>query len=491
MIAETRYVHRLTIPLVFSAGLAPGAGKDGGNKLLLARDGENHPVLRGTAIAGVLRHAWAEARGFSATPLNQDDEVARWFGFALGDDESANGNHNSLPSPLRVADARLEGCRAPVESRQHNSMERHSGAVRGGGLFSLEALPPMTFTTLVLQLHLDDESGAEDFLREMLGLVKGGLTFGGHGARGVGMAQLQGIVRHRRFDLRDLNDCAAWFDESWAWRSEKGPAAFSGGTDLVAPTDAQTLRVKLQLAVPRGQDICVGSGMGLDYAIEPQQVTAADGKSYWRLPGSSLRGCFRAWFNRLAARASAKGVCHPPADSAERYRQTGGNSAAGDVHGRLFDDAETYKENCSKLVAGAPLEDVVKCPVADLFGSLYSAGRIHIADALSAEVVRAEQSQHRKHVAVDRITGGASEGMLFDHAALLGSRQLRFNVEIVLRDPSELEAQWLTDTIRALDLGLIRVGSSKSAGRLAMARAPEASGPFAESFAKLQPCAGV
>jgi CRISPR/Cas system CSM-associated protein Csm3 (group 7 of RAMP superfamily) len=480
----TRFVHRLTIPLVFPAGLAPGAGKDGGNLLALATDGAGKPVLRGTAIAGVLRHAWARAKDYDASALGQHNEVARWFGYALGDDASPEGNHNSLPSPLRVADAPLFQGASAAERRQHNSIDRHSGSVREGGLFTLEALPPQTKATVVLHLHLHDETGAEDFLKEILGLVKSGLTFGGHGARGVGLARLDGEARHRRFELRDINDCAAALDESWAWRNER-PDAFTGDAGFKADPEVKSLHVTVNLAVPRGQDICIGSGMGVEFPIEPQKVTAADGKSYWRLPGSSLRGCFRAWFARLAARAALQGKCKPPTDSLERL-QSSGEVPSGDEVGRLFHDRKTFKVNVARLQdKNTELKDVVTCPVASLFGSLYNAGRLHIADALSAEPVQAKDRQHRKHVAVDRITGGASEGGLFDHAALLTGP--RFTVEIVIHEPTELEAEWLADTLRAIDTGLIRIGCSKSAGRLALAETPKASGQHHKRFGDLNP----
>jgi len=482
MTPQSRYVYRLAIPVQFDAGLAPGAGKDGGNVLALARDGLGRAVLRGTAIAGVLRHAWADLHGHSASPLKPDSAVARWFGYALGDGDGEGAEHRNLASPLRVADAVLSTGKAQAEQRQHNAIDRHSGAVREGGLFSLQSLPPGTAATMVIHVHVEDESDAREFCAELVGLIDSGLSFGGHGARGVGMARLDGSVRLRRFDLADLGDCAAWLDESWAWRAGGDPSGWSG--EAIRPSGVDTaLRVQLDLAIPRGQDICIGSGMGDEYPIEPQHVTAADGERYWRLPGSSLRGVFRAWMSRLAAREAAAGEGVGPADSVERFESRQRTPATGDEVGWLLDSAAERAGNVRALARDdRSLDEVVTCPVGDLFGSLYGAGRLHISDGISDRPVAPTRenpsdgaAQHRRHVAVDRITGGANEGFLFDHAALLPGP--RFRVTLRIRDVTRHDAEWLAATLRALDIGLIRIGSSKSSGRLALASAPRVEGP--------------
>ena len=123
-----RHVHVLKLPLVFPAGLSAGEGREG-SRMFLARDGQGRPVLRGTALAGVLRHAYARLRG--------DKLAAAWFG------ASPIGKETPTPSPLRVPDIVLMSeITGAVLTRQHNAMDRHVGAVSHGALFSLEALPP-------------------------------------------------------------------------------------------------------------------------------------------------------------------------------------------------------------------------------------------------------------------------------------------------------------------------------------------------------------
>jgi CRISPR/Cas system CSM-associated protein Csm3 (group 7 of RAMP superfamily) len=491
MIAVDRFIHRLIIPLTFPTGLAPGAGKEGGNLLLLACDGLGRPILRGTALAGALRHGWAGLhQGVSTYPLDPDPALARWFGHAL----SGDGQHaQDRPSPLRVSDVVLGvGCSAR-QSRHHNSIDRHTGAVRDKGLFSIVVLPPGTAGTACLTLHLSDaqdDAEAPAFLGELLGLLESGLVLGGHGARGIGRAALAGTALHRRFDLKDLDQHRAWLDASWAARDPAaGPP--TEGQPLEAGKSEDLLRITCRLAIPRGQDICVGDGAGLDYTIEPQRVVTASGEERWRLPGSTLRGVIRAWMTRLAVRDGAS-VC----DSNEHFEARARTPATGDDIAWGFCDPTLQKDTKRNTRIDRlnrldqhpdQVDTVISCPIMRLFGSLYHAGRIHIADALSDQPIGDNPpTQHRKHVAIDSITGGASEGMLFDHNALM--RGPVFTVTITVRRPQEHEARHLAASLRAIDSGLIRIGSSKSAGRLALAGSPTADGPHAHLFTSLVPC---
>lgn len=487
---QDKHIYYFEIPLVFPAGLAPGAGRTAGNLLMLSKDGQDRPVLRGTAIAGVLRHAWAKLHGLDPASLGHDNELAEWFGYALGDDASENGAHHDRPSPLRISDAVLNLSMLAEKSdlaetdRMHNSIDRHRGAVRGQALFSIKALPPGTTTNLVGQLHCDCPSeAAETFLAELVSLIDAGLTFGGHGARGLGMGTRNGTASCRLFDLGSVEGHAAWLDASWQWRKSPDAKLSSGESVTLATLDnpERILRVKARLVVPRGQDICIGSGQGGQYDIEPQRVLSADGQLRWRLPGSSLRGVFRAWINRLAARDSGT---DSPVDTVDRFqREIESNANPADA-GWLYHSKEIRTENQRKLDNGDALETVATCPVARLFGSLYGAGRIHISDAISSQPAQESTDeadlQHRRHVAVDRVTGGANEGFLFDHGALQAGTT--FDFEMRVETPSDQEARWLAETLRALHMGLIRVGSSKSSGRLALQKGPSACGKGAEHF---------
>ncbi|MDR2390487.1 MAG: RAMP superfamily CRISPR-associated protein [Planctomycetota bacterium] len=469
-------IHCLLVPLRFPAGLAPGEDRTN-NTLRLSRDGARVPVLRGSAIAGVLRHAWKKRFGNSENPLQE----SFWFGFAADNDTVGT------PSRLLVPDCPFAGAKEKVIVRTHNLLDRFSGAPVDGGLFSLEAFPPGTAADLLLWLDCRPDRDRnpipydpEKFLRQLAACFRGGLTFGGNGARGIGLAELRGGIMVKGYDIGIVEQHAAWLDDR---RNALLGKAIPDMRELgaVPAGSNRDLVVEVELGVARGQDFLVSDGQGLKYQLEPQQVGDMDGEKYWRLPGSSLRGLFRAWMTRLAAREG-----EPVANSAalERKRREAGKGLKteeamnGDNLGWGFIPK-------GERTAAARDRPESACPIMKLFGSFRRAGRIHFADAIvkrgAANAKTAEQM--RMHVAIDRITGGANDGMLFDNLVLTSDLGNAFPVRIRIADPEEKEARWLAQTLKALDLGILRVGSSKASGRLT-ARKVRASGGHAEVFGR-------
>ncbi|ETX06257.1 RAMP superfamily CRISPR-associated protein [Candidatus Entotheonella palauensis] len=360
----SRRMHGVFLTLEFPAGLAPGEGGEF-NVLRLARNGAGQPVLRGTALAGALWHAyWQHLREMDeAERLAQ---VRAYFGEALNEESPESGEE----SRFKVSDCVLTA--APL-TRTHHLRNRHTGAVADAGLFTLELCPRGTTAPVTLWLT-DDQPEPDDavqFLKVLVQCLQSGITLGGHAARGIGLATLQGQAQYRCYELSQVEDYAQWLDDRRASRQD--PAAMPTGCEplhIAADQPANDLRITFRLGIPRGQDVLIGDGQGKSHDIEPQRVVAADGKSYWRLPGASLRGLFRGWVTRLAARDGK-----PVADYAQRQL----------YQGETLPDHERWNGN--NLGWGFVPEDERKpgnepnCPVLNLFGSLYRAGRIHISDA--------------------------------------------------------------------------------------------------------------
>jgi len=488
----SRRIHGLFLSLEFPAGIAPGEGGEY-NTLTIARNGAGRPVLRGTALAGALRHACTRhllREGMQGAKL--DERVKSFFGYALGDDERAGGEE----SRLQVSDCVLElgeVSSGKVPIRTHHLRNRHTGTVADGGLFSLEACPPGTRTKAALWLRDDDTADeGRRFLATLLGLIQRGLALGGKTARGLGWVSLDGQPVYREYDLTAPDGYADWLDDHRAWRSGAADRP-SGETLHAAPAaGADVLQITLVLGIPRGQDLLVGDGQGLDHEIEPQRVQGADGAWYWRIPGGSLRGAFRAWIARLAARDGTRGQV---ADNVPRHV----NRERRVWRGELVPETEVFSGDnlgwCFLPKADRRSGQArSECPVAALFGSVFQAGRIFISDAYarcsdSGPDAGRPEEQLRKHVAVDRITGGAAESMLFDNTvltALPDGRSPQFKFTLRVQDARDHEAEWLAKAVGALDLGLIRIGSSKSSGRLALVVPPIAQGPGSEHFTALR-----
>jgi hypothetical protein len=264
----------------------------------------------------------------------------------------------------------------------------------------------------------------------------------------MGRAVLAGEAKWKTYNLATPDGTAAWLNDGYASRQRK---LDSTGWPAFVLEDSLPLEKQLHLTVTirpaRGQDFLIAAGGDMS----PLQRLSADGKAQWVLPGSTLRGLFRDWTTRLAAREGQ------PVFSA----------ASADEQGWAGKKANKEWQK---------YPDLVQCPVMRLFGSLYARSRIHISDGM-CEIHEASQ-QYRKHVAIDAISGGAIESLLFDNYVLISGA---FPVTITVNNPTEDEARWLAQTLKAFDLGLIRVGSSKASGRLEIATLV-ADGPFAETF---------
>lgn len=466
----SKRVHLLQLDAEFPAGIAPGEGT-AFNHLTVARNGVGDTILRGTSLAGAVRNAYRKERLHIGVSRQQiADDVERFFGKASGDEDEFGAGD---PSRVQVSDCVLNKAAELSNIRTHHLRNRHTGAVVDGGLFSIETCPPGTKTTITFWLA-DNEASPEEsveFLKTIAGLFNSGMTLGGKSARGIGWTKLTAPPTYRMYDLTQVDGYASWLDDHAKWRQDPTSRLGERKVETEHDSTANSLLIEFALMIPRGQDILVGDGKGLDHEIEPQRVIGADGKSYWRLPGSSLRGVFRSWMNHLAAREG-----RPVADSVSRPQRD--EELTGENLGWCFLPQQQRKQGIAKT----------DCPIALLFGSLFQASRIHISDAyaeLKQENGKALNEQVRMHVAVDRITGGAAEGMLFENTVLVSAGANAgpvFPVTIRIENPNSDEVRWLAASIRALDLGILRVGSSKSSGRLSLHSAPVVRGPHAELF---------
>jgi CRISPR/Cas system CSM-associated protein Csm3 (group 7 of RAMP superfamily) len=433
-------IYLMALQVQFPEGAAPGDGKGGSNRITIAKNGRNKPVLRGSAIAGVLRHAYYTA--YKAT-----DDGKKWFGTEQGADDAG-----PTDSRLKISDIELSIGKSCETIRTHNCINRHTGTVVDGGVFSLEALPPGCDGTLYAELDGKGRSDkeCETFLEHLAALTVTGLFFGGNRNRGIGRAVF-GDLQYKAFDCSSVEGYAAFLNARYRFRCGVNPEF----TETIKGKSAgDRFTISIDLGVPRGEDILVGYGQTMDYMLEPQWVNGTDGKTYWRIPGSSIRGVFKAWMSRLAALDG-----YAVRDDAAGY-SSGKNDITGENLGWGFViDTETRKE-----IKTDPSS--LKDPVLSLFGSFYSRGRIHFSDAL-AEMAGLNDKQARMHVAVDRFSGGAIEGSLYENAVIASPAPV-FQTTITLDNASEKEIDWLFKSLKALHLGILSIGSSKSSGRLSI-----------------------
>jgi CRISPR/Cas system CSM-associated protein Csm3 (group 7 of RAMP superfamily) len=432
-------VYCLTFTLQFKNGLAAGDGSFG-NEMLFARNGKEELVLRGTSIAGVLRHSYEKQYG--------EENTALFFG------TSAEKKHNNdtekilTKSPLLISDIVLDVHKNTEYRRTHHLRNRHTGSVLDNGLYSIEVAPPNTTAHVTLWFNETEQlkECGNVFLKNLAGLIRNGLIFGGNSNRGVGLATANEFV-YKKYSLSEKEQYAEYLNDFYTWR-KNGTNSVANCEKLIPQnvSDTNNLTVEFTLQIPRGQDLLIAEGN----EMSSHKIKAADGNEYYLLPGSTLHGLFRSWITRLAAR-EGKSV----SDSVENYEKKQRNIKGSEI-GWMFNE----KLNVSEIDK--------KYPVESLFGSLHKSGRIHFTDALCP--VDEALLQHRKHVALDAISGGAIEHLLFDNDVLIKGS---FNVTMIVRDVKIYEAEWLAKTLKALHIGLLRVGSSKAAGRLELTEQPK------------------
>lgn len=341
----------------------------------------------------------------------------------------------------------------------------------------------------------------EEFIGVVLSAFGSGVTMGGTGNRGIGRAKLdESTICVLRFDLSKLAEHAEYLAADRQWRFERTVRSKKRFRPINFASSDQSnhFRLQLTLRIPPGQDLLVGDGQADEVEIEPQKVQAADGKWYWRIPGASLRGVMRSWFHRLAvidpidpdAQATLADSADGYVDNQRETVERGPQAHTGENIGRGF----------TPTGQSPPAATQDHWPVQFFFGNLQQPGRIKISDGLapcsSEPTDRSGECQKRIHVAVDRVTGGAAKGMLFDNRVLVGladsdgsdgdqqqaAGPLLFDFSIQIDNPRQHEVRWLAQTLIALHLGLLRLGSSKSAGRLEFAKRPDASGACAKEF---------
>lgn len=439
MIEKIPLAYALAAKLVFPEGFSIGNGGKEGNSYSIERNGEGKPVLRGSSIAGLLRAKMKE------DPFYRD-ELDYYFGCAL---ESGCERQESR---VRFYDMDFDDM---TEEAMHNKICRHTGApsVENKGLFSVERIAPGAegglFITLTGDKGETEERRDEDFLRRLAELLNGGILVGGNTSRGTGRCLLKEQKYYwQKFDLSSPADSAAWLDLLYAETKN-----VTGEVVLQERTVGNCFMVQLRLRLAAGQDLLSSGGSDMS----PVFTRKADGKSYWKIPGSSFRGVLKDWISRLAARDGE--ILH---DSVATYQKSGDRK---EVESR---------------------QDIEKSDVvSDLFGYLGKKGRIHFSDACSVYPCAAhkEDIQYRTHVVIDRFTGGSNDGKLFDDFVLIDPEQkLSFELEISIMKPREKELHWLEKALQAMHFGLVRLGSSKASGHLEIQNFKVLSNPLECSF---------
>jgi len=175
-------------------------------------------------------------------------------------------------------------------------------------------------------------------------------------------------------------------------------------------------------------------------------LTFRDGDWQVYLPGSSLKGVLRSHLEKVSRTLRSDNVIcdpfhkHPDADAfcGNKFQRRKDNGISSQV---------AYRDSC---------------PICRLFGSTEFIGRVSINDAYLTSWTGRNPVESRDGVGIDRLTGGAFGGALFNLEAI--SSGIEFQTEIHLRNFETWQLGMLLLAVQDMEDGLVRVGSGRSRG---------------------------
>lgn len=419
------------------SGPESGAGRDGA-KLPLACDPDGNPYVPATSLAGSLRaHAGDEAArlfgqvgGNAGSSENgRDDDVqgagqvggrgrsqtggkartgSRANDTAAGTDGRDGANEVAVASPVRFVGTAVE-LAAPLVARSRTAVDRRRAAAASGMLRTSQHLPPGS--TITAYLRLDDPS----LLDELLSALAGWRPYvGGGRSVGFGQAKVTG-VRSRTLDLASPSGLRSWLTE--------------GGPDLYG--DAVTEPVTLPEAEAEGGEgvlrseweivdgLHIGSGRRDEEDKVAQSLRASDGTPF--VPGSTWKGVLRS---RCEFILRSIGVQACESDGCliclicQTFGWSGGDGDSVGLRSRL-------------IFVDSPIRE-------------------------ASQVVR-------QHVALDRFTGGAADGLLFAEEVVESGR-LTLEVQVDGNPVSAVVPALLTLAMADIHDGFVGVGSATTRG---------------------------
>jgi CRISPR/Cas system CSM-associated protein Csm3 (group 7 of RAMP superfamily) len=444
----------------------------------IARDALDRPYIPGTSLAGLmaaLARMSLRARA-TATPEGHPAYVAL-FG-------CARDNGKGQASRLVVHDAPLASPDGSGSVRDRVGINRDRGAADDTRLFCEEVIDGSWRFRVKLEFHetgprsgdeqklKDPDSLARSLLCDVLGLMQSGwANIGASGSVGYGRLVLKEAdlrVRDRTSPQDTLTYATRHWDgfEGKPWSElSQGRLGIGGAAPSRTPERVRFLcriRPLEPILVKAGftaeQVTPPGSRHGDAALVEPgwprnQEPDAVDagfirhGNDVPYVPGSSLRGVLRTRVERVVRTIAGRLDAAWDLNKAEQ-------------EGKRLSDAGGYDESN------------VSCPVSRVFGFAALGSRLIVSDAVPTDP---DQFRARlkllDHVALDRFTGGAADGLKFNARPFFPPHDpgacpdgdLEFEIE--LRDFESWHLGMLLLLLRDLRLERIGVGFGRNKGQ--------------------------
>jgi len=423
------YVGQLTFETSLHIGTS-GVGIETDAPLI--RDSVDCHYFPGTSLIGPMRARAAEVF------KGQGGLIDKIFGYQRDKD---GGNEGAM-SRLKIEDAYPDMSGDFCTVRDGVSIDRCLGSAKYGAKFDVEITPPNISYPFLMRLEIR----AGDDIDKMRGMVNylidefkaGNIKVGGGKSRGLGRCKI--ICDVHSLDFSDIDAMARYLHT----RDPKAlPKSISPQPSPAVPTAVDELDINLVFQVKESPFLIKHGREDDDHDAVFTTVLDINGHEVAVVPGSSLKGVIRQRAEKI-------------------LRTLGGEACTAVGEGSC---AWNIKEQIEKKLFGD--NDVVcvkgnSCPICRLFGNGYLASRIFFDDAFFSHSPPVRKKVFDS-VAIDRFTGGAVEGKLFDAVPIISGEIL---VHIRVKQPTRFDRALLLFLLRDLREGFppIRFGYGKTKG---------------------------
>ncbi|MGF2035606.1 MAG: RAMP superfamily CRISPR-associated protein [Nostoc sp. CmiVER01] len=428
-----RIIVKGTLILDTPTGLGSGDA-DGDADLVILRDIiEDKALLMGSSITGALRNYLREfEHGYDATEKS----------LLFGGDRSDNDGEQS---PLIVNDA-LSSEFIQTELRDGVEISSLTGTAVDTAKYDLELLEAGTKFELYFELLIGESDDREQLIRELFivlqGLEDGEISLGMKKRRGFGRCHVK-TWQVWRFDWQKLDNLIEWLNfEHWT-------------TGLFSSHNSY----------PK--------------ILEAFQKAGIKVKSGWK--DNRNRFTIQATFtlaSPLLIRSSQADTQKAPDDVHLKSRRNGelksilsGTSLAGVLRHRAERIVNTLAENNQRETSRIQIIDEMFGFVKDNKDNLdlisndnnlkAQASRLIVHESIIKETNDLVQTR----IAIDRFTGGALHGALFQEQPIFANEKTELKLKIELRQPEKYEIGLLLLLLKDLWTGDLPVGSTSSIGR--------------------------
>ncbi|MFP4692351.1 MAG: RAMP superfamily CRISPR-associated protein [Halothece sp.] len=369
-----------------------GVGGDADTDLALAVNGGGNYYIPGTSLAGALRD-WM-GRSLEETHLND------LWGFQEKEQGQA--------SFIIIDDAEINLCGQTIEIREGVSIDRATGTASDQFKYSRAILPKGVSFPLNITLDCKENQQPDDLWQLLLALEKGEIRIGAAKTRGLGKVKLTvSSIHEQTFDANNIFNVLLNGGQFKEW-AELKPQQYDSPAKL-------SLEIQW---TPKDPVMVKSEGEGIAVDILPL-VSQANQKTYFVIPGSSIKGVLRTQAERIVRTVCNKST---PDSFSEQVKLI--------LVDELFGKAEENKNGKpqGKMSALSVDDCYAEIPMkSEDWSAVEKAGKAengefyNFKDNLRTALDIPENSnenpfqtlQPAMHVAVDRWTGGAADGMLY------------------------------------------------------------------------------